>query len=269
MAASRFPTEVWDAIIDRIPEAGDTVAMAASHVTTKTLHALVLTCKATARSSTRHLYRHCLYIDSRWRLQAVVSSYDDSPSLRNLKCASSTALYLAPRGYWPRGSNEFARLIYRLLEILSQHLRRLVNDFPRPSMDTGVNVRQQGLLRRAFQKLEVLEEYTSVYDFLAFGDPDLHETPGQAIWPTWTHLRRLCLNNLTLSGKVIEFLSGLHQLQELVLRLRNEVGDVFATRGLRVTMFDNHCDHGEYEGCLNDVWDPEESEAWRTSLPGV
>lgn len=49
--------------------------------------------------------------------------------------------------------------------------------------------------------------------------------------------------------------------------LRNEVGDVFATRGLRVTMFDNHCDHAKYEGCLNDVWDLEESEAWRNSMP--
>jgi len=48
--------------------------------------------------------------------------------------------------------------------------------------------------------------------------------------------------------------------------LRNEVGDVFATRGLRVTMFDNHCDHAKYEGCLNDVWDLEESEAWRNSM---
>ena len=203
MAASRFPTEVWDAIIDRIPEAGDTVALPASHATTKSLHAMLLTCKATAKSSTRLLYRHCLYIDSRWRLQALVSSYGNSPALRELKVASSTALYLAPREYWPRSTRDFARLVYSLFETLGEHLRRLFINFPRPSMDSGVGLQQQALLRQAFQKLGVLEEYASVYDFLDFEDFRLHETPQQAISPTWTHLRRLCLYNLTLSGKVI------------------------------------------------------------------
>lgn len=201
-----LPIEIVELIIQNINPPDGTVAVRASDIVTRTLYSTLTLCKATYAASLEGLYRNCLYIDSQWRLDALLRSYDSQMGIfarqvdpQRFKLSASKSMYLAPFSSDTINEPEVLAGVLFLFEHLKNDLRRLVIDMPLrsayPDERPGEIIRPA--LRDAFLKLTSLEEFVSIRDelYLSTTVPSSYKNE-PPVWSLWPRLRRLALYNL-------------------------------------------------------------------------
>ncbi|KAJ3170288.1 hypothetical protein HDU88_008915 [Geranomyces variabilis] len=205
-----LPLEIVLLVIDRLTAGIDAVALKPSHRITRTLLALTRCSRSVKPIATKYLYRHCLFIDSAWRLaalnQTLASAEDEEDSVRQ----HMTALYVAP---FQESIDDpvIAFHVHELFRHLGSVLTRLVIDMPLRSLYPEDDVRQiLPLLRKGFDFLKVIEEFTSARDELHLSNWPKRDHP--PFWARWPRLRRLALYNMDLDPNVDEFWSGIAKL---------------------------------------------------------
>ena len=228
MALRQLPAEILDLIVASMPESNTSVALPTSHLVTRTLWSCLFVSKTMHASSLQELYRRCLYIDSAWRLRAVLRAYSSrqpifgrsaDPGL--FKSTASTALYLAPFTKDTIDERPVVDGICKLFKLLSQSLERLIIDMPLRSYypDEPGSQSLRSVLRSAFLYLGNLRELVSIRDELYVSTrlPDNNSIVEPPVWSTWAHLRRLALYNLCIDDDLTESLKSMTNLRELVL----------------------------------------------------
>ena len=237
-----LPNKLWPCIIQSLRPSGSPVAFSAKHEVTKALLNLTLVSSTIRSFALPCLYTHCLYIDSPRRLwfllctlarygrimqgpmlpKANVSKRLVGPCILNLPPPAFLSLYLAP--FSDRNIDELnvVTWVRALFEFISNSLARLVIDMPLRSIypyEDSNKVRP--ILRKAFQRLTALEEFTGTRDELYL---DIYSSPQNLfirepqIWASWPRLKRLALYNLDIDcSKFKDGLSNLQNLEVLVL----------------------------------------------------
>jgi hypothetical protein len=208
-----LPTEILLLIVDStVKNPGTDLVYAANDPVTTTLFNLALTCRALCLRATQLLYSRCLYIDSDWKLNCLMRTLSDRSSNTGSKTSilakaitnPRLGLFLAP---FPRDDldrPEIAKQIIELFDILAPNLTRLAIDMPLRSMwaeEDYNNIRPS--LRRAFEGLSNLEEFSSIRDELFLRlEPSGRPERQPPIWAMcWPKLRRLALYNPDISSK--------------------------------------------------------------------
>jgi len=203
---------IAEAVVDE-----DAIALPAHHVATRTLFALLTLNRATSKAARRLLLEHCLYIDYGWRLHALNRCLGGFPGTR---ASNIIQLFLAPFSSDTIDERPVVEGIQTLLDKIGLGLRKVVVDIPFRSHlpDEDVNTRLRPILRKAFTRLENVEEFISTNDELYLDDTVL-DTRQELLWFRWSNLRRLGLYNLDLSRRdVIEAITTkLPLLKVLVL----------------------------------------------------
>lgn len=254
MEDCRLPLEILDQIIASIPPRDSTVAFAASHTVTKTLLSCLRVCKAFVAPSLKALYGRCLYIDSAWRLQRLLRSYDSTGSsyrrdldLERLRKHASTSLFLEPFTEDTIAEPPVVFDVELLLARLAAKLTRLVIDMPLRSAyppdpndrdsdsDDAYNPSLRPALRSAFSRLVALEEFTSVRDelYLSTTTPSNYSNE-PPLWCDWPRLHKLALYGVdiefdapylsrapSLRNLVLTRPDGVEELSDLILGLPN------------------------------------------------
>ncbi|PLB54568.1 hypothetical protein P170DRAFT_505312 [Aspergillus steynii IBT 23096] len=189
----RLPPELLLHIIDcLIPSEKSPVAYSQSDPVTQTLLSWALVCKLTRTTAQRLLLKHCLYIDSRARLEAILGS------IARDGLSSPHGLFLAPFPEEDLDHLDIAGQIDLLFSQICPYLTRLVIDIPLRFLypeDDELHVRP--LLRTAFERLTALEEFISIQDELYLGITEGLVEP--SVWSFWPRLRRLALYDVDLS----------------------------------------------------------------------
>lgn len=188
-----LPAELILHIIEcLIPSQKTPVAFLPSDPVTHTLLNWALVCSLTRIKAQRLLLRHCLFIDSRNRLESLLRHFPDHASCH------LHGLYLAPFPEEDLNHLDIAHHIDRLFSIVAPHLTRLVIDIPLRFLypeDDEQLVRP--ILRSAFERLTALEEFCSIQDELYLGITEGLVEP--SVWSFWPRLRRLALYDVDLS----------------------------------------------------------------------
>jgi hypothetical protein len=231
-----LPVEILDRIIwFTIPD-HDYLAYSASHSTTKTLLAFLKVSKATSSAAKFLLYTHCLYIDTPWRLDSLLSASlakQDPP----ISVSRIQNLYLAPFPGHTIKDRKIVNQITELFTLLGPSLKRLVINMPLHSHYPGDDALEglRPILREGFEQLIHLEEFSSVKDelYLAWWDPqvtdlrnlqdDSDDDDGSEHWlndfmfENWTQLRSLALYNCNLDDGFKLALASMLMLERVVL----------------------------------------------------
>ncbi|PYI15629.1 hypothetical protein BO99DRAFT_342139 [Aspergillus violaceofuscus CBS 115571] len=209
-----IPGELILQIIDCLFPSTSRKIHSPSDIVTQTLLSLTLACKLTHHPTRRLLFQHCLYIDSRERLDQLVdeSGYfgGNSETTTNDQAHQSPqipsySLYLAP---FPLDQLDDAHTVHQVDRLLSQvgaTLRSLVIDIPLRYLCPEDDVHGlRAILRAAFSHLPALEDFCSVQDELYLEAGEIIEEP--PVWPTWPRLRRLALYNACVNGEFVDSL---------------------------------------------------------------
>lgn len=238
--------EILELIVLNVLPLGTPVALPASDVATRTLCSCLRLCKATLPLSQSLLHQSSLYIESPWRLKALLRSYESSAETTRCslqatrKLRVSTSLYLSPFHSDIITDPETIGDIHRLFQLLSGTLQRLVIDMPLRSMDpeelSGQLVMPK--VRRAFEQLEVLTEFVSVrdelYTSMLLGGME------SEVWARWQKLEHLALFNCNLEIPLWKKdLINLSPLKTLVLSMSDsieELDDLLRNLGKQVTV---------------------------------
>jgi hypothetical protein len=236
-----LPVEILDRIIwFTIPD-HNYLAYPATHSTTKTLLALLTVSRATSRAAKPLLYTHCLYVDTPWRLDSLLTaSLARSDSPISMSCIHS--LYLAPFPGRTIRDRKIISQITELFTLLGPSLKRLVINMPLrshyPIEDTIERLRP--ILREGFEQLVHLEEFSSVKDelYLAYWNPEAYEIPEADLDPElgsdlyerhlehwlddfmferWPKLRCLALYNRMLQYSFRQAIGRMPMLERVVL----------------------------------------------------
>lgn len=190
--ACRLPPELLLLVLDSLVPPPNTVALHLSDPSAKAIHAFTRVSRLTYPAAVRHLYSHCLSIDSENRLRLLLISLDALLSPR--RSAESTlphvdvkpllaSLYLAPFPSHSIDNQPVAHWSFELLSIMQSSLKRLVVSMPFDTMDPHqdhLNVMPK--LSSAFSQLSNLEEFVSCRLF-----PDYW-------WTFWPNLKKLALH---------------------------------------------------------------------------
>lgn len=213
---STLPGEVILQVVDNLIPLNSRKIHRPSDIVTRTLTSLTLTCKLTHPLARQLLFRHCLYIDSKDRLDSLLDNSGYFISNDHNRSIQACSLFLAP--FPPEELNEphIVNQIDRLFTHICITLKKLVIDMPLrylyPYDDT------QGIrkcLREAFCRLTTLEDFCSVQDELFL---DAHESRDEPeVWPTWPHLRRLALYNPNVEDLFVKDLQKCPTLTHLVI----------------------------------------------------
>ncbi|THY82029.1 hypothetical protein D6C95_08897 [Aureobasidium pullulans] len=201
---THLPVEVLDQIIQYIIPDANYLAYPSSHPTTKTLVSLITVSKATSHIAKLSLYTHCLYIDTPWRLDSLLTK-----SLSTSNCPIPLAridrLYISPFSGRTIRERKVVEQITELFTLLAPSLKRLIVDMPLRSHypQEDVTEKLRPILRRGFERLVNLEEFSSVRDelFLAYRNPafehvadpedDYELWKNDIMFEKWTKLRYL------------------------------------------------------------------------------
>lgn len=212
------------------------VARRADDIATRTLLSLTLTSRIIYPTARRLLYSHCLYIDTPFRLHALLRVLSD-PSERSKPSASAeallpfiTSLYLEPyeSAYlWDEDycvAAPVATAVHDLLSVLGLRLRRLVMDIHLRRFYGSGDIRH--LLRPAFSNLPSLQEFCSVQDEL-YLDTAIAHVQEPLLWSLWPKLRSLTLYNVDVSSKRFwNSLRRLGNIETVVLTRSDALQDV-------------------------------------------
>ncbi|KAL5361092.1 hypothetical protein BJX96DRAFT_151389 [Aspergillus floccosus] len=189
-------------------------------IETQTLIGLTLACKLTHQLARRILFRHCLYIDSRERLDSLLdkSGYfaNNDASTPDHQCIQAFSLLLAPFPQYSLEEPHIVHQIDRLFGHVFPTLQNLVIDMPLRSLypdEDAQGVRK--VLRAAFCRLAALEDFCSVQDELFLDSIDRGAEP--EVWTTWPRLRRLALYNPDVEGRFVDALHRCPNLTHLVI----------------------------------------------------
>ena len=251
MAPITLPIELLEMIIEAVVPAKSDFAIPASDITIRTLHSCVTICRGTFNRSLELLYSRSLYIDSPWRLHALLQAYQPQSLALRLKLGASKSMFLDP---FSGDSIEEPKVITdleNLFDILGNHVRRMVIDMPLrsayPDTRTGRELRVP--LRNAFRKLMALEEFVTVRDelYLSTIFPSNNEIE-PPVWSRWPNLHRLALYNVDISHDLLLNVARLRALKTLILtrpdgmedweRLRNALSP--ETTIVVVNVWDDH-----------------------------
>ncbi|KAH0286405.1 hypothetical protein M436DRAFT_76750 [Aureobasidium namibiae CBS 147.97] len=236
MATSVYlPVEILSCIIwFTIPD-HNYLAYPASHITTKSLVALLTVSRATSRIAKTLLYTHCLYIDTPWRLDTLLTASLANPRLPVL-LSSIQNLYLAPFPGRMIRDRKIINQITELFTLLGPSLKRLIINMPLRSHYPFEDVTEKlrPILRQGFEQLVHLEEFCSVRDelYLAYWDPDyshiipdledydfesIHYTINDYMFERWPKLRLLALYNGLYGRDLKNALGRMPRLEQIVL----------------------------------------------------
>lgn len=236
MAAPVYlPIEILNRIIwFTIPD-HNYLAYPASHITTKTLLTLLTVSRATSRAAKTLFYTHCLYIDTPWRLDSLLTASLAKPC-PPVPVSCILNLYLAPFPGRTIRDRKIISQIRELFTLLGPSLRRLIINMPLRSHypEEDVTDRLRPILRQGFEQLVHLEEFSSVKDelFLAYWNPKLHDVMpdptdddfgpfenrlNDCMFEKWTNLRFLALYNCCADDELRKTLARLPMLDRVVL----------------------------------------------------
>ena len=191
---STLPGEVILQVVDSLIPLNSRKIHRPSDIVTRTLISLTLTCKLTHSLARQLLFRHCLCIDSRIRLDSLLDRSGYFISNNHNQSIQACSLFLAP--FPPEELNEphIVNQIDRLFSHICITLKNLVIDMPLRYLypcDDKQGIRKP--LREAFCRLTALEEFCSVQDEFFIDALETGDEP--EVWPTWPRLRRLALYN--------------------------------------------------------------------------
>lgn len=242
--SKHLPSEILAMIIGYIAPSDPREIIPASHESTKTLLKLAQTCKLFHHITMRHVLRHCVYIDSRSRIQSFVEYVTVSLShpRNDGRLQHIHQMYMRPfqsdsgseRNIYEEESGASTVLdswtcsaLVQVFKRLAGGLRRLVVDIPLRSLSTTDGTGETRiLLHQGFKALDKLEEFTSINDELYLKIPNRPYTDSQqppesleCVWRHWPALRRLCLYNLDLpcGGPIWDHLRNHPKLEHLLL----------------------------------------------------
>jgi hypothetical protein len=231
-----LPVEILDRIIWFTVPDHNYLAYPASHTTTKILVAFLTVSKATGRAAKTLLYTHCLYIDTPWRLNSLLTASLTKPS-PSISVSYIQSLYLAPFPGRTIRDRKIISQIAELFTLLGPSLKRLVINMPLrshyPMEDTVERLRP--ILRKGFEQLVHLEEFSSVRDelYLAYWNSEVADVPypvdnlddedGFEHWlddfmfERWPQLRCLALYNRMLHYSFRQAIGRMPMLERVVL----------------------------------------------------
>lgn len=203
MTTSALPFDIIRLVIDQFVPSSSIIALPQNHPSTRTLHALALTCRTISQVARRLLLIHCLYIDSSSRLESLLSGL-------SLVVAPGTlhSLYLAPFNQaldTLSGVEETTNRVCGLITLLGPSLRRLILDIALQHLAWFCPVMDN--LKRAFDTLVSLEVFCNLHDnpFSSLPTPssDEEEMKPEVLAPIWSCWRQLKV--LSLSGERLYF----------------------------------------------------------------
>ncbi|GLA10825.1 hypothetical protein AnigIFM62618_000422 [Aspergillus niger] len=226
----RLPPEIIQLIIESIISPDPPVAYPDFSGEIDTLVNLTLVSRFTCQIARRLLINHCLLIDDELLLEHLLQC--EPPELINRRpndtgaqVQKSTAAGLVLVLDEPDRPS-VARDIETLSFHLCHRLTRLVIDLPlrfyNPSMP---ELEVRPMLREAFKRLTLLEEFCSAADDLCLDTqklPYIWETPSDqleeadyepAVWSLWPRLRRLALCEVDVTS--MQFIGGLRRCSKL------------------------------------------------------
>lgn len=213
---STIPGEVILQVVDNFIPLHSRKIHRPSDIVTRTLISLTLTCKLTYPLARRLLFHHCLYIDSKDRLDSLLDKSGYFISNDHSQSIPASSLFLAP--FPPESLNE--PQIVNQIECLFAHicttLKNLVIDMPLRYLYPNEDV--HGIrkpLREAFCRLTALEDFCSVKDELFLDALESGDEP--EVWISWPHLRRLALYNPYVEGTFVADLQKCSNLTHLVI----------------------------------------------------
>ena len=233
MALTRLPVELLEMIIEAVVPTKCDFAIPSSNITTRTLHSCLTICKATFNRSLELLYSRCLYIDSSWRLHALLQAYQPNSLSLHSKLGASKSIFLAPFSGNSIEEPQIITDLEDLFDILGNHIHRMVIDMPLRSAypDTRSGRELRVPLRNAFRKLMALEEFVTVRDelYLSTIFPSNNEIE-QPVWTRWPNLQRLALYNVDISHDLLLNIGRLRTLRTLVLTRPDGMEDWYTLR---------------------------------------
>lgn len=213
---STLPGEVILQVVDNLIPSHSRKIHRPSDIVTKTLISLTLTCKLTHPLSRQLLFRHCLYIDSKDRLDSLLDRSGYFTSNNHNQSIQACSLFLAP--FPPESLNEphIVNQIERLFGRIRTTLQNLVVDMPlRYLYPNEDEQRLRKRLREAFCRLATLEDFCSVQDELFLDALESGDEPG--VWLAWPFLRRLALYNPYVESTFVADLQECQTLTHLVI----------------------------------------------------
>ncbi|KAL2814303.1 hypothetical protein BJX63DRAFT_420874 [Aspergillus granulosus] len=213
MAQTELPAELILHIVECLIPSAPPVVFGPRHIVTRTLCSLTLVCKLVSRTAKHLLIKHCLYIDSGRRLDRLLDV--TSPfafASQNAHHAFPAGLFLSPFPVKNLNIPTIARQLDHLSLAICSGLTRLVIDMPLrwlyPEED---HLHVRPILRKAFKRMTMLEEFCSVRDELYLSTKEGFQEP--AIWSFWPRLQRLALYNVAIESS--QFIEGLRQCVNL------------------------------------------------------
>ena len=213
---STIPGEVILQVVDNFIPLHSRKIHRPSDIVTRTLISLTLTCKLTYPLARRLLFHHCLYIDSKDRLDSLLDKSGYFISNDHSQSIPASSLFLAP--FPPESLNE--PQIVNQIECLFAHicttLKNLVIDMPLRYLYPNEDV--HGIrkpLREAFCRLTALEDFCSVKDELFLDALESGDEP--EVWISWPRLRRLALYNPYVESTFVADLQECQTLTHLVI----------------------------------------------------
>ncbi|RAK86754.1 MFS general substrate transporter [Aspergillus costaricaensis CBS 115574] len=226
----RLPPEIIQLIIESIIPPDPPVAYPDFSGEIDTLVNLTLVSRFTCQIARRLLINHCLLIDDEWLLGHLLEC--EPPELVNRRpndtgaqvqksTAAGLVLVLEEPDRPP-----VARDIETLSFYLCHRLTRLVIDLPLRFYNPSIpELEVRPMLREAFKRLTLLEEFCSAADDLCLDTqklPYIWETPSDqleeadyepAVWSLWPRLRRLALCEVDVTS--MQFIGGLRRCSNL------------------------------------------------------
>ncbi|OJZ87301.1 hypothetical protein ASPFODRAFT_131461 [Aspergillus luchuensis CBS 106.47] len=226
----RLPPEIIQLIIESIIPPDPPVAYPDFSGEIDTLVNLTLVSRFTCQIARRLLINHCLLIDDEWLLGQLLEC--EPPELVNRRpndtgaqvqksTAAGLVLVLDEPDRLP-----VARDIETLSFYLCHRLTRLVIDLPLRFYNPSIpELEVRPMLREAFKRLTLLEEFCSAADDLCLDTqklPYIWETPSDqleeadyepAVWSLWPRLRRLALCEVDVTS--MQFIGGLRRCSKL------------------------------------------------------
>jgi hypothetical protein len=218
-----LPTEIILQIIDSLVEFGPLtpVAIPPWDVRCRTLYSFLTVSKPLHSIARRHLYRHCLYIDSAERLRLLLRSLAEANASTVPILPYISSLFISPHEYNNTIDDlPVAKWIYELFSIIYPTLKRLVIDMPLRSLypeDDHLSVRP--ILRAAFLRLVNVEEFASARDelYLRSSVDDWEAAREETVWAQWPRLQKLALYNPDVDDLFADNAKSLQHLDTLVL----------------------------------------------------
>ncbi|KAL2861755.1 hypothetical protein BJX68DRAFT_260565 [Aspergillus pseudodeflectus] len=212
MAQIELPAELILHVVECLIPSTLPVVFGPQHIVTRTLRSLTLVCRLVSRTAKHLLIKHCLYIDTSQRLDRLLDVSPYAFVSQNGHCPFPAGLFLSP--FPPENLNKpsIARQLDHLSLAVCSGLARLVIDMPlRYLYPEDDHLRVRPILREAFKRMAMLEEFCSVRDELYLSTKEGMQEP--AIWSFWPRLQRLALYNVAIESS--QFIEGLRQCLNL------------------------------------------------------